>query len=305
MSLSRRAAFFILLFGLMVPLEAGGGRIRVMASIFPLMDFARQVAGDRAEVSLLLPPGADVHTWQPRPGEMMALSKSDLFLFCGASLEPWAEGLIKNYRNSGGQVLEAGVGLASLKGDFDLDGEHSSGAIDPHIWLDLRRAETIVLRIERKLAELDPKGKILFASRAKTLIEKLRILDGEFQNELRGCRQKTIVLAGHAAFGYLASRYGLIQVAVSGLSPDAEPGPRRVVRIVDTMRREGLTAVFYIKNESRKMAEALARETGARLLPLNPGANLTRDELRSGLTFLDIMKKNLDSLSRGLGCAEK
>ena len=305
MSTGKKAILLFLFLGLMSPLEGGARHLKVKTSIFPLMDFARQVAGDRAEVSLLLPPGVDVHTWQPRPGDMLALSKADLFLFCGGSLEPWAEGLIKNYRNSGGQVLEAGAGLATLKNGFDPYREHSSGATDPHVWLDFGRSETIVRRIEGKLAELDPEGKVLFHRRAQTLIEKLRALDNEFQKKLQNCRQRTVVLAGHAAFGYLASRYRLVQVSVSGLSPDAEPGPRRVVRIVDMMRREGLTSIFYIKNESRKLAEVLARETGAGLLPLNPAHNLTRDELRSGLTFLDIMKENLDSLSRGLSCAEK
>jgi len=295
----------ILLLGVLNPLRAGGRVLKITASIFPLMDFARQVAGDRAEVSLLLPPGADVHTWQPRPGEMLALSRTDLFLFCGGNLEPWAAGLVKNYRNSGGQVLEAGAGLASQKLDLDRNRHHAPGAADPHVWLDLGLDETIVRRIADKLAGLDPAGQDIYHRRADAYIQKLRALDSEFRQRLLRCRSRTIILAGHAAFGYLASRYELQQASLYGLSPDAEPSPRQVVGIIELMKREGLSTIFFIKYESRKMAEVLARETKARLLPLNPAHNLSHNDLQAGVTFLDIMKENLESLGRGLGCEEK
>jgi len=296
---------FILLLGVLNPLRAGGRVLKITASIFPLMDFARQVAGDRAEVRLLLPPGADVHTWQPRPGEMLTLSRTDLFIFCGGNLEPWAEGLVKNFRNSGGQVLEAGAGLASQKLDPGQDAHHAHGAADPHVWLDLGLDETIVLRIADRLAGLDPAGQDIYRRRADSYIQKLRALDSEFRERLNKCRSRTIILAGHAAFGYLASRYGLRQASPYGLSPDAEPAPRQVVGIIELMKREGLSTIFFLKYESRKMAEVLARETKARLLPLNPAHNLSQNDLQAGVTFLDIMKENLEILGRGLSCAEK
>jgi len=286
-------------------LVAEGRRWKVMTSIFPLLDFARQIAGDKAEVSLLLPPGADVHTWQPRPGEILALSRADLFIYCGANLEPWAAGLVKNYRNSGGRVLEAGAGLAVPQPDFEPGRESSAGAADPHVWLDLGLDEAIVLRVAHTLAELDPESRVFFQRRAEAYIDRLRALDGEFRLRLQGCRHRTVVLAGHAAFGYLAARYGLVQASLSGLSPDSEPGPRRIIRIIELMKQEKASTVFFIKNESPKLAGVLARETKARLLPLHPAHNLTREELRSGLTFLEIMKDNLVNLAEGLNCAKR
>lgn len=276
--------------------------LKVVTSIFPLMDFARQVAGDRAQVSLLLPPGADVHTWQPRPGDMLVLSRTDLFIICGANLEPWAQDLIKNLGNSGVKVLEVGAGLASRKEDTGHEAGRAHGAADPHVWLDLGLDEVIVRRIAERLAALDPQGKDIYGRRADSYIEKLRALDGEFRRTLLECRGRTFVLGGHAAFGYLASRYGLRQVSLYGLSPDAEPAPRQVVQIVELMKKEGLSTVFYEENQSRKMSEILARETKARLLPLNAAHNLAPNQLGSGLSFLDIMRKNLKSLSQGVGC---
>jgi zinc transport system substrate-binding protein len=298
-------AVCLLLLGILNPLRAGGRVLKITASIFPLMDFARQVAGDRAEVRLLLPPGADVHTWQPRPGEMLRLSRTDLFLFCGDNLEPWAEDLSKSYRQAGGQVLEAGAGLASRKLGPDQAERYGPEAADPHVWLDLSLAETIVRRIEQKLAELDPNGQDTYRRRSDSYIHDLRALDRVFRERLLKCRSRTIVLAGHAAFGHLASRYGLRQVSPYGLSPDTEPAPRQVVGIIELMKKEGLSTVFFIQYESRKMAEVLARETKTQLMPLNPAQNLSPSDFRAGMTFLDIMKENLKSLEQGLGCAEK
>lgn len=305
MSAGRKLITLALFVGVLNSLGAGQRSLKVVTSIFPLMDFARQVAGDRAQVSLLLPPGADVHTWQPRPGDMLVLSRTDLFIICGANLEPWAQDLIKNLGNSGVKVLEAGAGLASRKEDPGQEAGRAPGAADPHVWLDLGLDEVIVRRIAERLSVLDPQGKDIYGRRADSYIEKLRALDGEFRRTLSGCRGRTFVLGGHAAFGYLASRYGLRQVSLYGLSPDAEPGPRQVVQIVELMKKEGLSTVFYEENESRKMSEILARETKARLLPLNAAHNLAPNQLGSGLSFLDIMRKNLESLSQGVGCDKK
>jgi zinc transport system substrate-binding protein len=299
--------FITLALGVAILSSAGAGPrpLKVVTSIFPLMDFACQVAGDRAEVSLLLPPGADVHTWQPRPGDLFALRRTDLFIICGANLEPWAPDLINNLGNSRINVLEAGAGLATRKEEHGPEAGRSHGADDPHVWLDLGLDEVIVGRIAQRLSVLDPGGKGIYARRADSYIKKLRALDAEFRRTLSGCRGRTFILGGHAAFGYLAARYGLRQVSLYGLSPDAEPAPRQVVQIVELMKKERLSVVFYEENQSRKMAEILARETKARLLPLNTAHNLAPHQLGPVHSFLDIMRKNLESLSQGVGCGKK
>ncbi len=201
--------------------------------------------------------------------------------------------------------MEAGAGLVA-GGHHRHEGEDDRGgdaeAIDPHVWLDFQSAEVIVLRIRDELAALDPQGAGTYRTNAAAVIESLRRLDEEFRRGLSRCRAKTFVLGGHAAFGYMAARYGLEQISLYGLSPDAEPTVRHMAGVVALMRQRGLSAVFYEENSSRKLAEVLAREVGATLLGLDAASNPTREQVAAGITFLDIMCRNLANLRRGLGC---
>lgn len=278
--------------------------VRVVTSIFPLYDFARAVAGERAEISLLLPPGADVHTWQPRPSDIVSLSRADLVIIIGSGLEPWAETLLMSRRDFRERVLEAGSGLTDpghTQGD-EHETEHDHEAFDPHLWLDFQEAQLMVRRIRDALAALAPSEAGFFEANARSAVENLRRLDEEFREGLGRCRTRTIVLGGHAAFGRLAARYGLKQVSLYGLSPDAEPTARRLTEVVSLMRREGLSCVFYEENTSRKLAEVLARETGATLIGLDPGGNPKMSPSSGEFTFLGLMRRNLSALRRGLGC---
>jgi zinc transport system substrate-binding protein len=163
-------------------------------------------------------------------------------------------------------------------------------------------AAHIVAAIRGRLEALDPEGASDFQRNAATLEERLRDLDVRYREGLRSCSGKVVVLAGHAAFGYLASRYGLEQVALYGASPDSQPTPAELIEVVKKGRARGIRAVFTESSASPALAKSLARELGVRILVLNPGHNLTRAEIRAGVTFFDIMEANLRSLEDGLGC---
>jgi zinc transport system substrate-binding protein len=272
-------------------------KIKVMTSVFPLREFAGAVGGENTEVGLLLPPGASVHTWQPRPSDIMRLSAADLFIYVGAGLEPWIPGLLKS--------LPAGKLKVLVVADFlPLEKEDEGGreGADPHVWLDFGLDRTIVDRIAATLEHIDPGHASGYKESAARYNEKLERLDRLFSQGLSHCRHRTILLGGHAAFGYLARRYGLGQVSLSGLSPDAEPAPSRLIEIVAWARDRNIRTVFVEANASPRMAKVLAREIPAALLTLNPGANLNKKEWDSGVTFIDIMEENLENLKKGLIC---
>ena len=210
-------------------------KIRVMATVFPLGEFAAEIAGSRGDVSLLLPPGAGVHTWQPRPGDITRLAGSDLLIYIGSGLEPWLPGLLRAFPAGRIRTLEAAAGLAvaGAPEEEEHEGEPDHGALDPHVWLDFGLDETLVDRIAAALTAIRPAAGPEFAANAARLKDRLRSLDAEFRAGLAGCRGRTIVLAGHAAFGYLARRYGLLQTSLYGLSPDAQPKPQDLMRAVD------------------------------------------------------------------------
>jgi zinc transport system substrate-binding protein len=286
------------------PLVAGG-RLRIVTTIFPLQEFARAVAGERAAVDIILPPGAGIHNWQPRPGDMIRLASSDLFIFLGLDLEPWAGGLLASVRGKGPARLEAAAGLDLPELEEEpahAGAEHEHGAVDPHVWLDPLVDLRIVDRIAEALCGLDPEASAAYRANAEVYKEQLLELDGLYRDSLKACRGATMVIAGHAAFGYLAARYGLRQMALYGLSPDAQLSPGAMREAVEFCRGRGLKTVFFENTVSRSAAETLAREIGGRVLVLRPGHNLTREDMAAGLTFLDIMKENLRSIKEGLGC---
>ena len=285
----------------------GPGRpLRILATVFPLREFAAAVAGDRGEAGLLLPPGAGVHTWQPRPGDITRLAECDLLLFIGSGLEPWLPDMLKAFPPGRVRTLEAAAGLAidappAVEAE-DNDGEHAHGALDPHVWLDFELDVRIVGRIAEELARLDPEGRPVFSANATKLAGRLRELDAAFREGLAGCGGRELVLAGHGAFGYMARRYGLTQTALYGLSPDAQPKPKDLMKAVDFCRAKGIKTVFFENSVPPDLSKTLAREIGGRVLVLHAGHNLTREQQEKGVGFFDLMVEDLARLREGLGC---
>jgi zinc transport system substrate-binding protein len=301
-----RSAFVLALLPLLAGSALGRPRVKVLTSIFPLEEFAAAVAGDRGEVSLLLPPGAGVHTWQPRPSDIMRLASSDLFVSVGSGLEPWLAGIIRAIPAGQVRVLEVSRGLALLPAAGEAEETVGEGrghlSRDPHIWLDLNLDRTIVDRIVEALAAIDPENAGYFRNNAETYKERLESLDARLREGLENCSGRRMIIAGHAAFGYLAKRYGLVQTALYGMSPDSQATPGQMMKIIDDCRKAGIRTVFYENSVSPDLAKTLAAEIGGRVLVLSAGDNLTREEMRRGVTFLGLMEENLKSLRGGLGC---
>lgn len=298
-----RSVFAVLLAAAVVWAAPAPAKVRIMATVFPLQEFAAAVAGGRGEAGLLLPPGAGVHTWQPRPGDIARLSACDLLLYIGSGLEPWLPDLLRAFPAGRIRTLEAAAGLAVAGGEEEEPGEeHGHDALDPHVWLDFELDVRIVGRIAEELGRLDPDGRPVFTANAERLAGRLKKLDAEFREGLSACRGRDVVLAGHSAFGYLARRYNLVQTALFGLSPDAQPRPKDLMKAVDFCRAKGLRTVFSENSVPPDLARTLAREIGGRVLVLHAGHNLTREEQGKGVGFFDLMEENLATLRDGLGC---
>jgi zinc transport system substrate-binding protein len=268
-----------------------------------LQEFALRIAGDRGDVELLA-SGAGPNR-QPRPVTSCGWLKPTSSWPSGRG---WSHGWQGSFGVSlpPGQVIElARVAALAAEGREDDEpqaGNEHHGGDDPHLWLDFELAARVADRIALALAEADPPGRDVFRARAQALKAELGSLDEEFRTGLAGCAGRSLLVAGHAAFGYLARRYGLKQVALYGPSPEAQPRPRAVVEVVELARRQGVQAVFYETSVAPDLARAIAREIGARTLVLNAGHNPTRAELMQGRGFFDIMRKNLERLRDGLGC---
>lgn len=270
------------------------GKPLVVASFYPMYEFARQVAAERAQVVSLVPPGVHGHDWEPSPQDVAQVRRARLFVYNGAGFEPWADKLIKEAAGPSTVVVMASQGLTVARAG-------ASGDVDPHVWLDPLLAQRQVEAIRVALERGDPAGKSAYAAHADAYREKLAALDTRFDAGLRDCARRDVVVS-HAAFGYLTRRYRLEQVAVTGLAPQAEPSPAALAAIVRTARERKVAAIFVEPLVSPKLAETLAREVGVRLLTLNPIEGVTRQEAAEGAGYIELMARNLESLRDGLGC---
>jgi len=270
------------------------GKPLVVASFYPMYEFARQVAADHVQVISLVPPGCYGHDWEPTPQDVAQVRRARVFVYNGAGFEPWVDKLISEGAGSTTVVVAASAGLSVAR----AGGER----MDPHVWLDPLLARRQVEAIRDALERSDPSGKAGYATNASAYGEKLAALDARFDAGLRDCARRDVVVS-HAAFGYLARRYRLTQIAVTGLTPQAEPSPAALAAIVRTARERKVTAIFLEPLVSPRLAETLAREIGVRLLALNPVEGVTKQEAADGVGYLELMGKNLESLREGLGCS--
>jgi zinc transport system substrate-binding protein len=270
------------------------GRPLVVASFFPIYDFARRVAADRAQVISLVPPGVHGHDWEPSPQDVAQVRRARLFVYNGAGFEPWADKLIKEAARPSTVVVAASAGLTLARAG-------GQGEADPHVWLDPVLAKGEVDAIRAALERGDPQGTSVYEANAAAYGARLSALDTRFDTGLRDCARREVVVS-HAAFGYLTRRYRLEQIAVTGLAPQAEPSPAALAAIVRTARERKVTAIFLEPLVSPKLAETLAREVGVRLLTLDPVEGVTKKEAAEGTGYIELMLRNLESLREGLGC---
>ena len=267
------------------------GRPLVVATIYPLWDFSRQVAGDRAEVVSLVPPGVEPHDWEPSPRDVSQVQRATVLVHTGTTVDAWAQKLLVDSK-SRSTVVDVSRGLSVLT---------RGGATDPHVWLDPALARAQVQAIAAGLGQADPAGQAIYDENAKRFNARLEALDQAFAAGLTDCARREIVTS-HAAFAYLARRYRLVQVPLMGLAPEAEPSPADGAAIVKAARAVKVTHIFFEPLVSPRLAETLSREIGATPLPLNPVEGITKEQAAAGQGYLELMQANLANLRTALGC---
>jgi zinc transport system substrate-binding protein len=273
-------------------------RVSVVASFYPLAEAASKVGGDLVSVQNLTPPGVEPHDLELAPDDIEAIANADVIVYLGGGFQPAVEDALAEAE--GAVTVDA---LNAVATNAAPASEAEEGlTVDPHVWLDPARYEEIVRAVADALAKADPANEATYAANAQAYIAQLAALDEEFRAGLSDCERTTIVTS-HEAFGYLADAYGLTQVGILGLSPEAEPDPRRLAELRDLVEREGVTTIFAEELVSPKVAETLANEAGVQVAVLNPIESLTDAEEQAGEDYLSLMRENLDTLRRALDCA--
>ena len=272
----------------------------IVTTIYPLYDFTKQVVGDKANVILLVPAGAEPHDWEPAPSDLVTIKKADLFIYNGAGMEVWIDKLQGSVLE-GKRVLRASDYVTVLSAQYTEDGAPAPmGAIDPHIWLDLANARLIVNGITTAVTEIDGDNADYYTNNSSNYVAQIQALHEEYSQSLSRASQLQIITS-HAAFGYMAHRYGLQQIAIMGIQPDAEPTAQRMGEIINYVKANGIKYIFTETLISPRLSETIAKESGAQTLVLNPIEGLTDDEIAQGESYLSQMKLNLVNLKHALG----
>jgi zinc transport system substrate-binding protein len=276
-----------------------GGRVSVVANFYPVYEAARRVGGDRTQVTNLTPAGAEPHDLELSPKQVDQILDAAVVLYMGHGFQPAVEDVAKS-RHSGVTVDLLGA-LAAQRKLRELPSGADEKGTDPHVWLDPVLMADLVDEVRKALARADPAGAPTYQRNAQRYRSEIEALDRRFRDALGDCARRVIVTS-HAAFGYLAARYGVVQESISGLSPEAEPDPKRLAELADLVRREGVTTIFTEELVSPRVADTLAREAGVRTAVLNPLEGLTSREIARGEDYVSVMEKNLATLRAALGC---
>jgi zinc transport system substrate-binding protein len=256
---------------------AASGQTEVVASFYPLAFAAEAIGGSGVSVTNLTPPGAEPHDVELSVRDVEQVRSADVVFYLGSGFQPAVERAVAGGDAEAVDLLEGPM----LRTEAD---------IDPHVWLDPLRYAMVARRI----------GAVL-ARPTQQFEQRLRNLDEEFESGLAECERREVVTS-HDAFSYLAERYGLEQIAISGISPEAEPTPRELERVIADVRAHATTTVFFETLVSPRIAETVAREAGARIATLNPLEGLTEEEIETGEDYFSVMRTNLEALREALGC---
>jgi zinc transport system substrate-binding protein len=268
-------------------------KLRVIASFFPLYDFARNVGGDRAEVSVMVPAGIEPHDWEPTPRNIADAESADMIVYNGAGFESWVSGINAMF------AVDTSREIQLIEGG---EGAQGGSIFDPHIWLDPVLAKKQVEAIRDGFVQIDPENSDYYHQNAQRYIAELDSLDSFIRSELPNCTLNDFI-AFHDSFSYFANRYNLTQHSVHGVSPEGDVLPQRIQEIKDLAARLGINVIYAEELVDPRLANVIAGEIpNGQVLVLSPIEGLEREELEQGLGYIDKMRENVENLKVGLKC---
>ena len=303
--------------------SAASNKLNIVTTIFPAYDWVREILGaetDRAEITMLLDSGVDLHSYQPTVDDIVKISDCDLFLYVGGESDGWVDDALKNAPNKDRKVIrlldvlgdsakaeETVEGMQEEEQDHEEEGHgHEEEAeYDEHIWLSLKNAQKLVAAISKALQESDPARKDTYAANAAAYVEKLSALDGEYRAAVDSGKYKTLLFGDRFPFRYLADDYGLdYYAAFPGCSAETEASFETVSFLAGKMDALGLPCVLTIEGTQHKIAETIVQNTAQKnqqVLTMDSMQAVTANDAASGVSYLSIMEKNLSVLKKALG----
>ena len=293
--------------------------VTIITTLFPLYDFARALtAGTDANVTLLLPPGVESHSFEPSPADIIAIQKADVFAYTGEYMETWAHEIIDGLDGTQGTTEDGtfltigslvvadcslGIQLDEIEAHADAQPHegHGHGNYDPHIWTDPTQAATMAGTLTEALSAVDPEHAETYRANCEAYQAELAELDADFMALMSGAKRSEICFGGRFALHYFAKRYGLSYIAAfDSCSSETEPSAKAVAEITDAILADGIPVIYYEELVDPKVSRSIAEDTGCKMLLLHSCHNVSKDELDAGATYLSLMRQNLENLKVGL-----
>ncbi|WP_174614193.1 metal ABC transporter solute-binding protein, Zn/Mn family [Virgibacillus ihumii] len=271
----------------------------VYTSIYPIQYAVERIGGNTLNAESVYPPGVDAHTYEPTTKEMTDIAEADAFIYLGAGMEGFAESAADALSSQDVKLIELGTYEELFHKNSEhknhKHGGHQHGGKDPHIWLDPTRMLDMAGIIKGKLIDMNPEKKEIYIDNFNKLKKDLLALDKQFKQTLKNKENKEILVA-HAAYGYWEERYGIEQIAISGLSSSEEPSQKELTKIIDTAKEHNMKYVIFEQNGADQVSKIIQEQLGLEALHIHNLSVLTQENIDNGEDYLFLMKHNLEVL---------
>lgn len=294
------------------------GKISIVTTIFPYYDFVRQLAGDKADVRLLLSPGSDPHSYEPTPSDIVAIENCDLFIYNGGESDEWVDGVLSSIENKNVKVMKM-MEYVTLRHEQSMDHNHEHAEhedmddndeghdheegeeYDEHIWTSIRNAERMSASIADELISVDSKNSDYYNEKKADYISSLDSLDKKFTEVANNKKRDTLVFGDRFPFLYFVSDYDLgYECAFPGCSHETEPSTAVVSHLIDFTRENNIPVVFYLELSSGKIAQIISEDSSAKTMQFSSCHNVTKEDFENGATYISVMEQNLEALKEAL-----
>lgn len=284
-------------------------KLSVITTLFPYYDFVREIAGDKVNITMLISPGMDAHSFEPTPADMIEVQNADLFIYNGGEMESWVEQILEATDNNSNQISLRMMDYVKTVTEEEKEGmeaeeeEEEFGELeyDEHIWTSPVNAQKLVNEICNALIEADPENAVYFQTNAQNFIDELKDLDTQFQEVVNNSQNKIMIVGDKFPLRYFVDQYGLdYRAAFSGCSTETEPSADTIAYLIDKTKEEQVSAIFKMELSNGKICETISEATGTKVLTFHSVHNVTKDDFENGVTYLELMKQNVEVLKEGL-----
>lgn len=284
--------------------NAEDGKVKIVATIFPQYDFARALAGDLADITMLLAPGEETHTYDPSPADIITIQNADIFIYGGGESDTWMEGVLSSIDTSGMTLISLMdvCELIEAEGhEHEHDHDHAELPYDEHVWTSPINSKKIVEAISNALCDVDPDNGEAYSANRDEYLGKLDELDAKFRAVFDSASRNTIIFGDRFPLIYFAAEYGLdYHAAFPGCASNAEPSAATVAALVDEVKAEHIPIVFKIELSNGQTAQSIAEAAGARVETFYTCHTVSKDDFENGETYLSLMEKNIPLLKEAL-----